>query len=103
LFSDYGIILAEFALDEQLDIGIRTLASVMLKKYVDEHWCNDDVEDQTRLVASDHAKHVIKTILPKGLYSSNSKIRNTVAYTISSIAGFDWPSDWVELFDIIFW
>lgn len=75
----------------------------MLKKYVDEHWCLEDDEDQTKLVASDQAKHVIKTILPKGLYSSNSKIRNTVAYTISSIAAYDWPSDWVELFDIIFW
>lgn len=95
--------LAEFALDEQLDIGIRTLASVLLKKYVDEHWSLEDDEDQTKLVASDQAKHVIKTILPKGLCSSNSKIRNTVAYTISSIAAYDWPQDWVELFDIIFW
>lgn len=97
------MILAEFALDEQLDIGIRTLASVMLKKYVDEHWCLDDDDDKSKLVASDQAKVFIKTILPKGLYSSNSKIRNTVAYTISSIAAYDWPDQWVELFDIIFW
>lgn len=75
----------------------------MLKKYVDEHWCLEEDEDQSKLVANDQAKHVIKTILPKGLYSSNSKIRNTVAYTISSIAAYDWPDHWVELFDIIFW
>lgn len=88
-------------LDESLDLGLRQLSSVLLKKYVDEHWCLEDDEDQTKLLASNQAKHAIKTILPKGLYSSNSKIRNTVAYTISSIAGFDWPNDWVELFDII--
>lgn len=98
----YGIYLAELTLDESLDLGLRQLASVLLKKYVDEHWCLEpDEKDLTKLVATEQAKQAIKTILPKGLYSNNSKIRNTVAYTISSIAGFDWPNDWVELFDII--
>lgn len=92
--------MAELTLDESLDLGLRQLASVLLKKYVDEHWVLDD-DDLTKLLATDQAKHAIKTILPKGLYSNNSKIRNTVAYTISSIAGYDWPQDWVELFDII--
>lgn len=92
--------MAELTLDESLDLGLRQLSSVLLKKYVDEHWCLDE-DEETKLVASDQAKLAIKTILPKGLYSNNSKIRNTVAYTISSIAGFDWPNDWVELFDII--
>lgn len=83
-------------------MGLRQLSSVLLKKYVDEHWALDEgEEDQTKLLATDQAKLVIKTIIPKGLYSNNSKIRNTVAYTISSIAGFDWPELWPELFDII--
>lgn len=102
MFLGYGIYLAELTLDETLDLGLRQLASVLLKKYVDDHWClEEDDEDQTKLIASENAKIAIKTILPKGLYSNNSKIRNTVAYTISSIAGYDWPNDWVELFDII--
>lgn len=50
------------------------------------------------MIASDEVKRAIKAILPKGLYCNNSKIRNTVAYTISTIAGLD---DWIELFDII--
>lgn len=101
-FSGYGIYLTELTLDESLDAGLRQLSSVMLKKYVDEHWALDeDDKEQTRLLATDQAKLVIKTVLPKGLYSNNSKIRNTVAYTISSIAAFDWPEHWPELFDII--
>jgi hypothetical protein len=44
-------------------------------------------DETTQLVASDLVKHQIKTVLPKGLYCNNSKIRNTVAYTISTIAG----------------
>ncbi|CRK97027.1 CLUMA_CG010304, isoform A [Clunio marinus] len=98
----YGIYLAELTLDESLDLGLRQLSSVLLKKYVDDHWSVDFDEFEKNLpLASNQAKQAIKTILPKGLYSSNSKIRNTVAYTISTIAGYDWPSDWVELFDII--
>lgn len=98
----YGIYLAELTLDESLDLGLRQLSSVLLRKYVDEHWSLDpDDEDTTKLLATDQAKHAIKTILPKGLYSNNSKIRKTVAYTISTIAGYDWPNDWLELFDII--
>lgn len=97
--------MAELTLEESLDLGIRQLSSVMLKKYVDEHWVLDEDDEESardsKLVASDQAKLVIKTILPKGLYSNNSKIRNTVAYTISSIASFDWPEHWPELFDII--
>jgi hypothetical protein len=37
-YTDYGIYLAELTLDETLDPGLRQLASVLLKKYVDEHW-----------------------------------------------------------------
>lgn len=88
--------MTELTLDESLDSGLRQLASVMLKKYVDNHWSEDETEEQ--LLASDHVKQVIKSILPKGLYCTNSKIRNTVAYTISAIASLD---DWIELFDII--
>lgn len=97
----YGVYLAELTLDETLDQGLRQLAAILLKKYVDEHWSLDVDEDPTKLLASKQAKDAIKTILPEGLHSSNSKIRNTVAYTISSIASYDWPADWVELFDII--
>ncbi|KAL7010710.1 hypothetical protein ACKWTF_016847 [Chironomus riparius] len=97
--ENYGIYLAEITLDESLDPGLRQLASVLLKKYVDDHWSPDpDNDDHTQLVASDNVKHAIKAILPKGLYCTNSKIRNTVAYTISAIASVD---DWIELFDII--
>jgi len=101
-FVGYGVILSELTLDESLDLGLRQLASVLLKKYVDEHWAADDDDaDPGKLLCTEQSKLQINTILPQGLYSTNSKIRNTVAYTISSIAGYDWPNDWVELFDII--
>lgn len=84
-----------------LNLSLRQLASVMLKQYVEAHWSLETDEDPSKLVVTDQAKKAIKQILPPGLSDDNSKIRSVVAYTISSIASFDWPSDWEELFDII--
>uniref|UniRef100_A0A6B2EI92 Putative importin 9 n=1 Tax=Phlebotomus kandelakii TaxID=1109342 RepID=A0A6B2EI92_9DIPT len=98
-FTDgYGVYLAEIVMNQSFDLSLRQLASVMLKQYVELHWCPDD---DTQITACDQAKKMIKNILPNGLYDSNSKIRSAVAYTISAIASWDWPTNWNELFDII--
>ncbi|XP_052872556.1 importin-9 [Anopheles cruzii] len=113
----YGVILAEFTIEQQMDIGIRQLASVMLKQYVDDCWAdggNGDEDDDVSalgtmpsdsaaglLLVNDEAKRRIKQILPEGLYDTNSKIRSVVAYCIANIALYDWPGDWQELFDVI--
>ncbi|XP_041783157.1 importin-9 [Anopheles merus] len=112
----YGVLLAEFTIDQQLHIGLRQLASVMLKQYVNDCWADggDVVEDggagdlpaidagaTPALLVNDEAKRRIKQILPEGLYDQNSKIRSVVAYCIANIALYDWPGDWQELFDVI--
>uniref|UniRef100_A0A182YB22 Uncharacterized protein n=1 Tax=Anopheles stephensi TaxID=30069 RepID=A0A182YB22_ANOST len=110
----YGVILAEFTVAQQIHIGIRQLASVMLKQYVNDCWADggdvDEVGDVAvgdgagatpALLVNDEAKRRIKQILPEGLYDENSKIRSVVAYCIANIALYDWPGDWQELFDVI--
>ncbi|XP_065091003.1 importin-9 [Ochlerotatus camptorhynchus] len=99
----YGIYLAEITINQNLDLALRQLASVMLKQYVEDCWAAEDQEGEAAngLCANNEAKIAIKTILPQGLYDPNSKIRSVVAYSISNIASYDWPTDWQELFDII--
>lgn len=98
-FLGYGVFLAEIIMNQSFDLPLRQLASVMLKKYVEDHWnCTDN---DVTIIATDLAKKIIRNILPNGLYDSNSKIRISVAYTISIIASLDWPNTWTELFDII--
>lgn len=92
----YGVYLAEFTMNQSFDLALRQLASVMLKKYAEDHWDNDDAAG-----ATNQAKEMIRKILPNGLYDPNSKIRASVAYTISTIAAIDWPHTWTDLFDII--
>lgn len=103
LLLGYGVYLAEFIMNQSFDIALRQLAGVMLTKYVEEHWAmpSEGEDANTTVVATDQAKQMIRKILPNGLYDSNSKIRVSVAYTISTIASIDWPHTWTELFDII--
>jgi importin-9 len=103
LHTGYGVYLAEIVVTQSAELPVRQLASVMLKQYVEEHWCQDadGEEDCSKLIVNEQAKKTIKSMLPEALYDPNSKLRNTVAYTISTIASSDWPSDWSELFDII--
>lgn len=90
-------------MNQSYDFALRQLASVMLKKYVDDYW--ENVENAASasqiVVASTQAKEMIRKILPNGLYDPNSKIRGSVAYTITTIASIDWPHTWTDLFDII--
>lgn len=86
-------------MNQSFDLALRQLASVMLTKYVEDHWANDD--DPSSVLATNQAKEMIRKILPNGLYDPNSKIRAAVAYTISTIASIDWPHTWTDLFDII--
>lgn len=100
----YGVYLAEITINQNLDLPLRQLASVMLKQYVEDCWAVENEDGQSSnsaLLVNNEAKIAIKTILPQGLYDPNSKIRSVVAYSISNIASYDWPNDWQELFDII--
>lgn len=87
--AGYGVLLAEFTIDQQLHIGLRQLASVMLKQYVNDCWADggDVVEEggagdlpaidagaTPALLVNDEAKRRIKQILPEGLYDQNSKV-----------------------------
>uniref|UniRef100_A0A034VML9 Importin-9 n=1 Tax=Bactrocera dorsalis TaxID=27457 RepID=A0A034VML9_BACDO len=91
----YGVYLSELIMNQSFDLPLRQIACIMLTRYVENHWCDGDD------IATDQAKRTIRNILPNGLYDPNSKIRSSVAHTISTIAMTDWPTVWTELFDII--
>ncbi|XP_062139391.1 importin-9-like [Drosophila sulfurigaster albostrigata] len=98
----YGVYLAEIIMNQSHELPLRQIAIIMLTRYVENHWTDlDDREKASGGVASEQAKRTIRNILPNGLYDPNSKIRSSVACTISTIAATDYPHCWAELFDII--
>lgn len=50
---------------------------------------------------SDQVKATLREMAPVGLTYHESKIRNSIAAIITSIAHWDWPEQWPALFDTL--
>ncbi|XP_041083190.1 importin-9-like [Polyodon spathula] len=98
--EEFGVHLAELTVDPQGALAIRQLASVILKQYVETHWCAQS-EKFRPPETTDRAKGAIRELLPSGLRESISKVRSSVAYAISAIAHWDWPEAWPRLFNLL--
>ncbi|KAJ8370297.1 hypothetical protein SKAU_G00103250 [Synaphobranchus kaupii] len=98
--EEFGVHLAELTVDPQGALAIRQLASVILKQYVETHWCAQS-EKFRHPETSERAKVVIRQLLPGGLREAISKVRSSVAYAVSAIAHWDWPEAWPELFTLL--
>ncbi|KAH8414089.1 hypothetical protein KR222_005964 [Zaprionus bogoriensis] len=97
----YGVYLSEIIMNQAHDLPLRQIAIIMLTRYVENHWTDLEDDGKSNNVVTEQAKRTIRNILPNGLYDPNSKIRSSVAHTISTIAATDYPQCWAELFDII--
>ncbi|XP_038605086.1 importin-9 isoform X1 [Tachyglossus aculeatus] len=98
--EEFGVHLAELTVDPQGALAIRQLASVILKQYVETHWCAQS-EKFRPPETTERAKIVIRELLPSGLRESISKVRSSVAYAVSAIAHWDWPEAWPQLFNLL--
>ncbi|ODM92754.1 Importin-9 [Orchesella cincta] len=99
--EQYPLILMEIVLatgDSVLQPPIRQLASVVLRQYVDTHWTSI-AEKFVPPEPNEQVKAALREMAPVGLTYHESKIRNSVAAIISSIAHWDWPEQWPSLFD----
>ncbi|ELW47676.1 Importin-9 [Tupaia chinensis] len=96
----FGVHLAELTVDPQGALAIRQLASVILKQYVETHWCAQS-EKFRPPETTERAKIFIRELLPNGLRESISKVRSSVAYAVSAIAHWDWPEAWPQLFNLL--
>ncbi|KAH8246838.1 hypothetical protein KR032_001862 [Drosophila birchii] len=100
----YGVYLSEIIMNQAHELPLRQIAIIMLTRYVESHWTDErdaGTNASNGCMASEQAKRTIRNILPNGLYDPNSKIRSSVAHTISTIAATDYPHGWAELFHII--
>ncbi|XP_030632870.1 importin-9 [Chanos chanos] len=98
--EEFGVHLAELTVDPQGALAIRQLASVILKQYVETHWCSQS-EKFRPPETTDRAKAAIRELLPGGLREAISKVRSSVAYAVSAIAHWDWPEAWPQLFTLL--
>jgi len=71
--EEFGIHLTEFVVDPNEYLPIRQLASVLLKQYVETHWCPLAEKFRPPELNND-VKLRIKALLPLGLQESISKV-----------------------------
>eukprot|EP01112_Ceratiomyxa_fruticulosa_P020359 TRINITY_DN6906_c0_g1_i3.p1 TRINITY_DN6906_c0_g1~~TRINITY_DN6906_c0_g1_i3.p1 ORF type:complete len:1035 (-),score=257.67 TRINITY_DN6906_c0_g1_i3:71-3175(-) len=91
--AGYGVLLCSIALEESSPEAIRQMASVVLKKYIKEHWSSSG-EKYVPPEVNEPDKQIIRQQLPRGLSSPISKIRNPIASVLATIAASDWPAVW---------
>lgn len=87
-------------LNESNEFGIRQLAGVLFKQYVEVHWTQNTDKFQEPEVDPE-VKQKVKQLLPLGISDQSSKVRTQVAVAVSLIASWDWPESWPNLFDIL--
>ncbi|CAG0888327.1 unnamed protein product [Cyprideis torosa] len=81
--EEYGLSLCKVVLDHSSLEPLRQMAAVLLRKYVETHW----------------TEHVEERFTPP---EPPAEIKRTsVAYTMASIAHWDWPEEWPDLLDIL--
>lgn len=71
--TEYGVILTEVTLSPHESPPVRQMTAVLLKQYVDTHWCCD-ADKFVPPEATPAAKAQIKKLLPEGLKESISKV-----------------------------
>lgn len=87
-------------IDQSCLFAIRQLAGVLFKQYVEAHWSqNSEKFEDPEIDAG--IKQRVRQLLPIGLNDQSSKIRGVVAYSVATIASWDWPELWPELFDLL--
>eukprot|EP00271_Cylindrocystis_brebissonii_P017723 TRINITY_DN471_c0_g1_i1.p1 TRINITY_DN471_c0_g1~~TRINITY_DN471_c0_g1_i1.p1 ORF type:complete len:1065 (+),score=246.85 TRINITY_DN471_c0_g1_i1:95-3289(+) len=96
LQAGYGVTLCKIALNPAVAIGVRQLASVLLKQYAKHHW-QEEEEGYVPPTALPEDKALIRDLLLQGLGEPEPKIRTGIAVAVATIAGYDWPQDWPAL------
>ncbi|KAI1307338.1 Importin-9 [Halotydeus destructor] len=106
--DDYGIHLTDITLDKTIAWPIRQLSLVLLKQFVNTHWSKSTDKFQEPEVDYDSKVRIrgrllceLDTDCDLSETGPEKKLKSSVAYVISTIAHFDWPEEWPELFDIL--
>ncbi|RNA14456.1 importin-9 [Brachionus plicatilis] len=98
--KEYSLVLVSILLDQSCEFSIRQMSGVLFKQFVEVHWSQNSEKFKEPEIDAE-IKSKIRKILPLGLKDQTSKIRGSVAYVVATIASWDWPELWPELFDIL--
>uniref|UniRef100_A0A1I8FNE3 Importin N-terminal domain-containing protein n=1 Tax=Macrostomum lignano TaxID=282301 RepID=A0A1I8FNE3_9PLAT len=112
--NEYGPVLADLLLSDQVAPRVRHLACVVLKQYVAQSWWRSPgglrlqrrgrrrrqfPPSSSRHPVPAAAKQILRDQLLRAIALPESRLRSTAALTVALAAQNDWPDDWPGLFD----
>ncbi|XP_058775497.1 uncharacterized protein LOC131649758 isoform X1 [Vicia villosa] len=94
--SGFGSALSKVLANQELAVGLRQLAAVLLKQLVKKHWQEGEDSFEPPVV-SDNEKDIIRRMLLLALDDPHRKICTAIGMAVASIAMYDWPELWSDL------
>ncbi|KAJ2557242.1 hypothetical protein EV175_001461, partial [Coemansia sp. RSA 1933] len=98
LDSSFSLAIANVALASQAEIAIRQAAIVQLRGYVGRHWSIGSAKYEPGPIPEQQLKSQVREKAFSLLTSDDRKLRNVAAAVIASMAKYDWPDEWPQLF-----
>ncbi|KIJ34652.1 hypothetical protein M422DRAFT_76407 [Sphaerobolus stellatus SS14] len=95
-YPEAGVALASIIASPVTDIPLRQSASIILRKYVKEHWSPYFQAFKGSAPQSD-VKNGIRTAVFQALSDPSSKVRSGAANVVSLVANSDWPDEYPDL------
>ncbi|XP_065880084.1 uncharacterized protein [Euphorbia lathyris] len=93
----FGAALSKVAANREISLGLRQLAAVLLKQFIKKHWQEGEESFEHPAVSSEE-KEIIRGLLLASLDDPHKKICTAISMAIASIAMYDWPENWTDLF-----
>lgn len=97
--STIALSLLNITLNQNCAEPARQQAVVLLRRYVSNNW--PGIGDKCITQISPDVKQRVRQELFRGFDDQSSKIRNGIAYCISTIAGQDWPQEWPDFCNLL--
>ncbi|KAJ1663730.1 hypothetical protein IW140_004664 [Coemansia sp. RSA 1813] len=98
LESNFSLAITNVALASQAEIPIRQAAIVQLRGYVSRHWSIGSAKYEPGPIPEQQLKSQVREKVFALLISDDRKLRNVAAAVVASMAKYDWPDEWPQLF-----
>eukprot|EP01023_Acetabularia_acetabulum_P042215 TRINITY_DN4156_c2_g1_i8.p1 TRINITY_DN4156_c2_g1~~TRINITY_DN4156_c2_g1_i8.p1 ORF type:complete len:642 (-),score=95.29 TRINITY_DN4156_c2_g1_i8:76-2001(-) len=99
--AGFGTALLQVLQQQQQVEDLRLLAGILLKQYINEQWCLEEIRDDGLLQITEQEKIEIRSSLPQLVAIECNKLRSGVAVSMASIARWDYPEVWPELMPVL--
>ncbi|KAI9482289.1 hypothetical protein LPJ78_002361 [Coemansia sp. RSA 989] len=98
LDARFSLAAANVALTDAVEAALRQAAVIQIRRYVGRHWSIGSAKYESGPIPGQDIKAQVREKVFSLLTHSNRKLRMAAAATVASMAQFDWPDEWPQLF-----